>query len=158
MSGLTGKQLKWGPIMGLDHPGYPVGLYQSQTITKDSARFMTIDTGTGFAKISTASSVLIFGWADIGALGNDMNDFVSSATAGLDVASIITASDCVFRVPVSSGTFAQTNVGLACDLAVSSNKQGAAVGTTTRSLLIIVGGDLANNEWVDVVMNPAKRV
>lgn len=155
---LTGKQLKWGPVNGCDHPGVPVGLSASQTITIDSARFVTIATGTGYATISTATSVLIFGWADIGALANDSTQYVSSSTAGADVASVIVGSDVVFRVPVSSGTFAQTNVGLACDLAVSSNKQGAAVATITRSLLIIVGGDLANNEWVDVIMNPAKRV
>lgn len=158
MSGLTGKQLKWGPTSGLDHPGVPVGLYQSQTISIDSARFVTIDTGSGYAKISISTSVLIFGWADIGALNSDMTAFVSSSTAGADVANVIVGSDVVFRIPVSSGTFAQTNIGLACDLAVASNKQGAAVATTTRSLLIIVGGDLANNEWVDVIMNPAKRV
>lgn len=158
MSGLTGKQLKWGPTSGFDHPSVPVGLYQSQTIAIDGARFMTIDTGTGYAKLSTASSVLIFGWADIGALANDSTVFISSATAGADVAAVIVGSDVTFRIPVSSGTFAQTNIGLACDLAVVSNKQGAAVGTTTRSLLIVVGGDLANNEWVDVIMNPTKRV
>lgn len=163
MSGLTGKQLKYGPVMGLDHPGYPVGIDASQSFPAQSGRFVTINTGNGFAAISISTSTLIFGWADVGSLANDSTSpYVSSSTAGNDVASVITASDCVFRLPISAGTFAQTNVGLAYDLTVATiggvaNAQGVSLSATTRKLVIVVGGDLANNEWIDVIMSPDKR-
>jgi hypothetical protein len=157
-SGLTGTPLKYGPITGSTSPGYPVGLTASQRFYATSGKFVTIATGTGYATLSTSASTLIFGWADVGSLANDMTAYyTSSSTDGADVASIILASDCVFRIPVSSGTFAVTSVGVAYDLAVSSYLQGVAVGTASYKLVIIVGGDLVNNTWVDVIMNPYHR-
>lgn len=163
MHGLTGGQLKYGPTSGLDHPGIPLGIDASQTIPAQSGKFVTINTGNGFAAISISTSTVIFGWADTGALNNDnTTPYVSSSTAGNDVASIIIGSDVVFRLPISAGTFAQTNIGLAQDLTVATiggvaNAQGVSLSATTRKLVIVVGGDLANNEWVDVIMNPSKR-
>lgn len=160
---LTGGQLKYGPIMGVDHPGYPVGLDASQTFPAASGRFVTINTGNGFAAVSISSSTLIFGWADVQVLNNDnTTPYVSSSTAGNDVGSIILASDCVFRLPIQAGTFAATSVGLAQDLVVGTingvaNAQGVSLSATSRKLVIVVGGDLANNIWVDVIMSPDKR-
>lgn len=160
---LTGAQLKYGPVMGIDSPGYPVGIDASQSFPALSGRFVTINTGNGFVAVSTASSTLIFGWADVGSLANDSTiPYVSSSTAGNDVASCILASDCVFRLPVQAGTFAATSVGLAQDLAVGTingvaNAQGVNLNGTSRKIVIVVGGDLASNVWVDVIMSPDKR-
>lgn len=163
MSGLTGDQLIYGPVSGEDSPGYPVGLDASQSFPARSGCFVTINTGNGYAAVSTASSTVVFGYADVGRLNNDSTiTYLSSSTAGNDVASIILASDCVFRLPIQAGTFAATTVGLAQDLAVGTingvaNAQGVNLNGTTRKLVIVVGGDLVNNNWVDVIMSPSKR-
>lgn len=163
MSGLTGDQLKYGPISGLDSPGYPVGLDASQNFPARSGAFVTINTGNGFAAVSISTSTVVFGYADVGRLANDSTSpYVSSSTAGNDVASIILASDCVFRLPIQAGTFAATSVGLANDLVVGTingvaNAQGVSLTATSRKIVIVVGGDLVNNTWVDVIMSPDKR-
>ena len=163
MSGLTGDQLIYGPINGDQSPGYPVGLDATQSFPAKSGAFVTINTGNGFAAISISSSTLIFGWANTGHLANDSTaPYISSSTAGNDVASVILASDCVFRLPIQAGTFAATNVGLAQDLVVGTingvaNAQGVSLNATSRKLVIVVGGDLVNNNWVDVIMSPDKR-
>lgn len=160
---LPGTQLKYGPINGVDHPRYPVGLDATQTFDPRGGAFVTINTGNGYAALSINSSVVVYGYADVGALNNDNSiPFVSSGTAGNDLADVILGSDVVFRIPVLSGTFAATTVGLAIDVDKGTcngiaNCQGATVGTTTRKLVIVVGGDLLNNAWVDCIMSPAKR-
>ena len=161
MSGLTGDQLIYGPINGLDSPGYPVGLKGSTSFPAKSGCF--VYSNSGYAGICISTTATILGWADVGRLANDSTaPYISNSTDGNDVASVILASDCVFRLPVLSGTFAVTYVGYRCDLGIGTinsiaNAQGAALATTSHNLVIIVGGDLVNNTWVDVIMNPAVR-
>src|SRR5258708_3935020 len=134
---LTGAQLKYGPVMGIDSPGYPVGIDATQYFPALRGRFVTINTGNGYVAVSTSTSTIIFGWADVGSLANDnTSPFISSSTAGNDVASVVVASDYVFRLPIQAGTFAATSVGLAQDLAVGTiagiaNAQGVNLNGTT---------------------------
>jgi hypothetical protein len=161
MSGLTGDQLIYGPINGEDSPGYPVGLAASQTFTRQGGCFVFMS--SGYATVCTSSTATIFGWANVGHLNNDSTfPYVSNATNGVDIASVILASDCVFRLPPSTGTFAVTNIGTRYDLNQTTisgiaNCQGVALGTSSHQLVIVVGGDLVNNHWVDVIMSPAVR-
>jgi hypothetical protein len=161
MSGLTGDQLIYGPINGDQSPGYPVGITASQTFTRQGGCFVTAV--SGYCTVSGATSATLLGWANVGHLNNDSTfPYVSNSTSGVDVASVILASDCVFRLAVGSGTFAQTNVGTRYDLVVGTvngvaSVQGVALGTTSHQIVIVVGGDLVNNNWVDVIMNPATR-
>lgn len=161
MSGLTGEQLKYGPINGVDSPGYPMALDATQYFPALSGHFMY--SNGGYAAVAGASQATILGWADVGVLKNDSTSpFTSSGTQGADFASIIIGSDIVFRMPIGSGTFAVTYVGYGCDLVIATinsvaNAQGAALATTSHKIVIIVGGDLVNNKWVDVIMNPAYR-
>ncbi len=153
MHGLTGGQLKYGPVMGSDNPGYPCTIVTSQQFRNAGGKFVFM--ASGLATICVASSQTIFGWADC-------EDFLS--TTG-DIRSIITNGATIFRLPINAGTFVvATHVGNAYDLTQVTNGagvtlcQGVDLTATTRLLVIVVGGDLANNEWVDVIMNPAKRV
>jgi len=60
-----------------------------------------------------------------------------------------------YRIPVDSGTYVVGMVGDYCDIAISSYIQGAQLDASIENTLIIVGGDADDNNYVDVMMNPA---
>jgi hypothetical protein len=143
---LDGQLLKYGIIKGIDHPGYPMGVTTSTVFNTAGGTIVSCITTTGLIRIATDSDTKIFGWADT----------YSHTSAAGEVVSVIPATaPVVIRLPIISGTMDQTVIGDRCDLVVSSTVQGAAIGTDSGHHLIIVGGDIAQNLWVDVIINPA---
>lgn len=150
-----GKLLKYGPVKGVEHAGIPMSLEASQIFEPASAKFLTVDATSGNAGLTGASDTTIIGWCEVEAYTSSVGDKRNVILGNAPV---------VYRVPVKaalSGNVVQACVGDFCDLelnTVGTNTtfQTAAVGTTTRSLLIIVDFDATNGLWVDVICNPAK--
>ena len=139
-----GVMLKYGRV---NKPGaganlQTVAMVASQIVKAASGRFVFMVAGAATLCISTSAS--IFGF---------LNTHEHTPTVG-DKIGCDTDLTGVFRIPVNSGTYAVGMVGDLCDLSISSNIQGAALDASTHDLLVIVGGDLVNNNWVDVMMNP----
>ena len=157
----NGQLLKYGPIKNeVSGPYIPIPMGASEVVAAKSGRFVKND-GSGRAEIAVAGSTLLLGWIELPHNANysSTNIFTCSATEGGDVAPLIpawAALGIVFRIPVNTGTFVATMRGKTCDLSVVSNIQGAALGASTEDTIIIVDGDLVNNAWVDVMINPSK--
>jgi hypothetical protein len=146
-----GTLLKYGPIKGVEHAGVPMVITASQIFEPASAKFVLPDATTGTLRLVAAGDAKILGHLEIGAV---------TASAG-DVGTVILGNaPVVYRVPVKYSLYAsvvQACVGDVCDLelnTIGSNTmfQTAAVGTTTRGHLIIVGFD--PNMYVDCIINP----
>lgn len=146
---LRQDQLKYGWIRG-GTTSVPLPMGASEVISAQSGRFVTVDS-SGYGEISGAASTTIFGSVELGAQ-------TLSATEGATTANCIIDPTAVFRIPVNSGTYAITMVGKTCDLSVSSNIQGAALDASDRDIVLIVGGDATNNNYVDVMIVPAKQI
>ena len=143
-----GRRLKYGMENGSTST-VAVTLGASVQLAALSSYFVTIDT-SGNANLTTASNNTVFG-----ALIAGQADLASS-TAGATVAACNVALDAIYRIPVSSGTYARaTNRGVAFDLVVNSNVQGAAIATNNKHHLLCLDGDETNNYWVIARINPA---
>jgi hypothetical protein len=148
---LGGIPLRYGPIQGTSYvPHIACNIGASEVIRAQSGRFVKND-GSGRAEIAVAATTELIGWLEF-------PEGTTSSTEGKDIGQLIpaAATNVIYRIPVSSGTYALALRYKTCDLAVASNIQGAALGASARDVIIIVGGDLAANKWVDVMINPAK--
>src|SRR3990167_2824959 len=147
----TGKHLKYGKIKGhslvIGRPDTSGGLTwaASQVIGNQSGKFVYMNAGA--ITLCLDAVAYIFGWAEEQANTPASGDVVEG---GIDV-----ALDAIYRIPVNSGTFAAGMIGDLCDISISSNIQGAQLNASVENLLIVVDGDLVNNNWVDVKINPA---
>lgn len=147
----AGVKLKYGPFKGnteLYVPGY---MGASEVISNQSGRFVVQD-GAGYLDIAAAGDTEIAGWVEGAAQ-------TTNATDGVTKLSLIPAAAClgmVFRIPINTGTFAITMRGDTCDISVVSNIQGADLTASGEDVIIILDGDLVNNNWVDVTLNPLK--
>jgi hypothetical protein len=149
--GNTGKHLKYGKNKGhsliIGRPDTSGGLLwaASQVVGNQSGKFVYMNAGVVTLCLDAVAQ--IFGWASEYARTPASTDVV---TGGIDI-----ALDAIYRIPVNSGTFAAGMIGDLCDISISSNVQGAQLDASVENLLIICGGDLINNYWVDVKINPA---
>jgi len=156
-----GSQLKYGMIKGeVTAPILPMPMGASEVVAAKSGRFVK-DDGSSRMEIAGDGDTELAGWVELpeDAHYTSAGIYTCSVTEGLDIAPFIPISAClgvVFRIPVNSGTFAITMRNNTCDLSVSSNIQGAQLDASAEDTLIVVDGDLVNNAWVDVVVNPAK--
>ena len=147
----TGKHLKYGKIKGhsliIGRPDTSGGLTwaASQVIGNQSGKFVYMNDGA--ITLCKDAVAQIFGWALEHAHTPSSGAVVEG---GIDI-----ALDAVYRIPVNSGTFVAGMVGDLCDISISSSVQGAQLDASVENSLIIVGGDLVNNYWVDVKINPA---
>lgn len=149
--GYDGVFPKYGPILGAETAVvYPRGMGASEVIKAASGRFVKEDT-SGRLEIAVDGSAELAGWVEAG-------EQTCSATEGGTIVGLIPAAGCkcVFRIPVSAGTFVAAMRGKTCDLAVSSSIQGAKLDGSGEDTIIILDGDVTNNQWVDVMINPAK--
>lgn len=121
-----------------------VPMAAAQAVAAKSGRFVYMVAGA--ATLCVAAATTIFGWLNCRAKTPSTGEVVP---CDIDL-------NAIYRIPILSGTYAVGMIGDLCDLAVSGGIQGAALDASVRDLLIIVGGDAANNKWVDVRMNPAK--
>lgn len=139
---MSKKQLKYGQIYG-GCVAVPVAMAASQVISAASGKFVYMNAGA--ATLNVDGSASIFGFLEAHA---------HTPATGAYLNAVIDLS-AVFRIPVNSGTYVIGMQGDYCDISVSSNIQGAQLDASTENTLIIVDGDLDNNYWVDVRMNPA---
>lgn len=155
----TGGMLKYGPIAGANQDfRIPAPIGASETFRLKSGRFVTND-GSGRMEVADDGDTLLAGWLD-----PDDGDGDSSATEGASKGGFLPAPAAlgvVFRIPVVAGTYAATMLGKTTDLARATVGgttliQGAKLDGSGEDNLIIVGGDVDNNEWVDVMINPSK--
>lgn len=155
--GTTGQRLKYG-IESLNSYFYSVTMAASTNLASLSSYFVSFD-ASGNAALTTASSTFISGSILAPGAGNPLSAtptlYTTSSTAGAESMPCTSDLSAVFRVPVSSGTYARANRGKLCDCAVASNVQGAAVQVSTRGHLRLLDGDETNNKWVIVQLNPA---
>ena len=144
------KDLKYGPL-GLNtlHPVIPMPVTAAQVIKDRSGRFVTLTTNTGAVSISGAADTMIDGHIEAAE--------TASSASGL-VAPMIPAAGCreKFRIPIVTGTLTALMFGKTCDIAVSSGVQGANLTASSTDVLLIVGGDIEGQKYVDVMINPAK--
>ena len=142
-----GKQLKYGQIAGGDL-GYEHILTAAQTILAASGKFVK-RAGDGI------DTVTIAGDGDTELLGHLECEAIAS-TAGTEKRKVVCDLTAVFRIPINSGTYTHLMKGKTCDLSISSDVQGAQLDASAEDTLVVVNGDLVNNEWVDVMLNPLK--
>lgn len=146
----SGKPLKYGKIKGhsliIGRPDPSGGLTwaASQVIAPTSGKFVYFSAGA--ATLCVDAVTQIFGWAEHRAETTTVGDLIDG---GVDI-----ALDAIYRIPINAGTFAVGMIGDLCDISVSSNVQGAQLNASDENSLIICGGDLINNYWVDVKINP----
>ena len=142
-----GDQLRYGWVGG-GKAAIPVGMYASERVDAPGSRFVEMTTGAGYASyLDDTDAVEIFGSVE-SPYGTH------STTSGNDVFNCIVDITAMYKVPVDSGTFAITDIGDTCDVGVTSYVQGAYLQAATYDNLIILAGDLANNNWVIVRLNP----
>lgn len=120
-----------------------VEMVASMTVSAASGRFVFMVAGA--ATLCKSDSATIFG-----VLNTHAHDPDTGEKIGCDID--LTG---IWRIPVNAGTYAIGMVGDVCDLGIDGNDiQGALLDASTHDIITIVGGDLVNNNWVDVVMTP----
>lgn len=153
--GTTGQRLKYG-VESLNSYFYSVTMAASTNLVGLSSYFVTFD-NSGNAALTVASSTVVSGAILAPGAGNPLSStptiYTTSSTAGAESMPCTSDPSCVFRIPVSSGIYARANRGKLCDLAVTSNVQGAAVQTSAHGHVRLLDGDETNNKWVVVQIN-----
>lgn len=150
MSIQTGKQLRYGCIKGPEVL-IPVSIGASEVIKWQSGRFVKPD-GSGRVEIAVDGTTEVIGWLDA-----ELGEGTASSTEGASKGVVNTSLEAVYRIPINAGTYVASMQFKTCDLAVSSGVQGAKLDASGEDTVMIVDGDLVNNEWVDVILNPVKR-
>ncbi|SRR3990167_2184162 len=145
---MSNEQLKYGHIRG-GREGFMVPIGASEVFGNQSGKFVKPD-ASNRAEVAVDGSTILLGFLD------PCEAFTASATEGADKRWCINDVTGVFRIPVNSGTYAETMKGKTCDLSVSSSVQGAQLDASSEDTIVIVGGDLVNNNFVEVMLNPNK--
>ncbi len=148
-----GEAFKYGWIRG-GKTSYVVPVASAETIRRKSGRFVTND-ASGVAEIADAGDSTLWGFVESG------KEEALSAQTEMVMIVDLTA---VFRVPVITGTYVANMLGETCDLVRATHPttggttliQGVDLTATGEDVVMLVGGDLVNNEWVDVMMIAAK--
>jgi len=139
------EDLKYGWRKG-GKVSVPVPTVGSETHKAQSGHFVYLDSGVATLCADGVTEIL----------GSIEVSEGTTYTAG-DILNCIVDPSAIFRIPVNSGTFAADHIGKTCDISISSNIQGAQVETSAEDTLYIVGGDLVDNNYVDVMINTIKQ-
>ena len=142
------EQLKYGWARGgkVSHP-VPVG---ASEVFKDRGSAFVKNDGSGRAEVAGAGSTALWGHLEV-------EEITTGATEGAEVRNMIVCPSAVFRSPINTGTYAATMLGKVCDLSVVSTIQGAALDASSEDTVRIVGGDVVNQFWVELMIVDAKR-
>lgn len=140
--------LKYGHVRG-GKVSHPVPIGASEVFKTASGQFVTND-ASGRAEVAGDGTASLWGHMEC-------EEFTASSTEGADVRNMIVDPSAVFRIPVNSGTYVATMLGETCDLSVSSSIQGAQLDASSEDTVRIVGGDVTNNYWVELMFVDAKR-
>lgn len=146
-----GDQLRYGHVQG-GKSAVPVPMYASEVIAAPGARFINVRTDGYGEFLDDGDSAECFGHSE-GPYST------RSAVSGQDIDNVIIDLTAIFKVPIlaGDGTYAITMLGDTCDVAVTTNVQGALLTSSSNEQFIIYGGDTKNNNWCLVGMNPVKR-
>ena len=142
------EQLKYGWCRGgkISHPA-PIG---ASEVFKDRGSAFVTNDGSGRAEVAADGTAAIWGHLEV-------EEITVGATEGAEVRNLIVDPTGVFRSPINSGTYAATMLGGTCDLSVSSSIQGVQLDASSEDTVRIVGGDVVNQFWVELMMVDAKR-
>lgn len=144
LAGTVGERLKYGAETE-GNTTY-VALAASTIVKPNSGRFVTLNTA-GYAALTTIGAATVFGALEGG------YDVTSSSVAGGTKMMCNINTETLYRIPINSGTYANTLRGVKCDISVASSIQGAALGTTSAGHVVIIDGDVTNQKWVIVKIN-----
>ncbi|MCH7605269.1 hypothetical protein IID24_04760 [Patescibacteria group bacterium] len=137
-------ELKYGWRKG-GEISVPVELTASQVFTAASGKFV-FQTSNAMT-LNIDGSTRIFGHLEV-------EDYTSASGAPLDIRNCIIDLTAIFRIPIDSGTYAIGMIGDTCDIAISSNVQGAQLDASAENTLMVVDGDVTDQNFVDVMMVP----
>jgi len=145
--GSIGEQLRYGYAYG-HRVMVEAAFGASEVIKAASGRFVKTD-GSGYMEIADSGDSELIGFAEHG-------EKTTSSTDGGTKASLDISPNSVYKIPIGgSATLTRAMFYDTCDLIVASNIQAADL-TSSEDVLQIVGGDLTNNKWVLVRLNPVK--
>lgn len=142
------SDLVYGWVRG-GHVSHPVPIGASEVFKSASGKFVKSD-GSGRAEVAGAGNAAIWGHLEV-------EEVTVGATEGAETRNMIVDHSAVFRIPVNSGTYVATMLGKTTDLSVATSIQGAALDLSSDDVIRLVGGDVANNYWVECMFIDAKR-
>ena len=142
--------VRYGQIRGGEQ-GFNVQLASGQTIY--STDFKPVTISAGLATIMASSAVKFAGVIECEGIPNSIN---LSTTTGKEIRKVVNDPTAIYRIPIISGTYSDANyLGVRCDyINGGAGSRGAALAGTSYKQLIIVGGDVDDNQWVDVRLEP----
>ena len=144
---MADEQLKYGWLRGGQQGDvYPSGA--SEVFKAQSGRFVSADASNRI-EVAIAGDTELLGHAET-------HDHTTSATEGAESIFVINDLTAVFRIPVNGGTWAATMRGKTCDISVASSIQGADLAASGEDVIVLLNGDLVNNNYVDCQLNPLK--
>lgn len=138
------KQLKYGWIGG-GKTSVEIEMGADEVIKAASGRFVKLD-ANGRGEIAGDTDGALFGFVEA-------PEETTSSTEGGTSYNCIIDTTAKFRIPVDSGTYVIGMRGETCDLAVSDGVQGVQLDAADEDTVIIIDGDVDDNEWVDVMLN-----
>lgn len=143
-----GDQLKYGWISG-GKAAIPVAMGASEIRTGPGAGFGNMDATGYFEYHDDGDDEEVFGSVE--------SPYGTGSTVeGGDSFNCIYDHSAAFKVPVltGDGTFAITMIGDTCDTGMTGNVIGVDMTASNDEHYIILAGDLTNNNWVIVRLNP----
>lgn len=150
----TGALSKYGIIQSEDSSNKrPQAISVGETFRLKSGRFVTNNGGN--AEVADDGDTLLLGWLD-----PEAGEGVSvSGDMGVLIPALGDKS--IYRIPIIAGTYTADMLHKTCDLVRATVNgvtliQGAKLDGSGEDVLYIVGGDLVNNEWVDVMIYQPK--
>ena len=150
-----GAQLKYGHVSGGKAGVYlQGGMLGSERADAPGSMFINITTAGYGEFLDDQDTAECFGHAEL-AYGTGAAAY--STTSGTIKCNVIVDLTAIYKVPADTGTYAITMIGDTCDIGVTSYVQGAYLSSSTGEQLIILAGDLENNKWVLVRLNPADQ-
>ena len=156
----TGKLLKWGIIKNEDSVvKIPMPMGASEIIPAGGC--FVKDDGSSRMEVAGDGDTLLAGYVFPIELDANKKYQTCSSTEGGTIVPFIPISamlGVVIRFPNAGGTFVATMRNNTADLEINSTtkEQGVQLDASAEDTIIVVDGDLVNNEWVDLMVNPDK--
>jgi hypothetical protein len=158
--------LKYGWAQG-GKVGHEMKCAKSQYFNRLGGAFVTASGATGVMKLTTASTDVIVGWAEVPRAGWSTSDatvnyFLSSSTVGKDKIHVITDPNAIFRMPVFENEASLTASLVGRFVAASAQGSGTtliqkarakATTTAANQQLFVVGVDM-DDRTIYVRLNP----
>jgi hypothetical protein len=147
--------VRYGQIRGSEQ-GTDEILASGLTIVAASSKFMARSGEmTATVRLAIATDTMIVGHMEVEAIPNSAN---TGSSLGTEVRKVIVDQDAIFRVPILSGTYVSTMKLKRFDLHVANpggtgsvaNVQGITLTSYTYGHLVVVGGDLDDQQFCDV--------